>query len=295
MDNFENLLKRFLRLLRLQAIVSIVLFLWAGYRLAEEGHRNFIFLKDSIDFFREHSGLLRSPEFLIVMGVLWLAALIVGPDLHKYLPWRMLVGKTIRLRTWIEESDRHELLNKRLEKCRSDEVVRFIAFTGKSVLLPEVEGKKLGDHPFPRAVNQGTVFHGLLLDPKSTEAEFRSKIETPNTPKDKRLLQRHAELVAELPEAYEKAKIRVFQEQVQLKYTTRGLAFSLWLFNDVALVEPYHLGRREGVGNLCEFAQMIIPVADINYQLLVDHFNNLWTDEAAQPVWNNALGQGQVK
>jgi hypothetical protein len=235
---------------------------------------------------------LVSPLGLFIIGVLWMTVLILWP---RTLKWRLhlaLRGEAIRAWTWINEGDRHELLHTRLKKCRSGEKVQFISFTGKSVVLPEVPaGKELGMFPFPAAVSRGVHFQGLLLDPLSTEAKFRSIIETPNKPEDQRLLQSHAREVAGLrARYYEQAGIErdITAERVKLKYISLGLPFSLWLFNDVALLEPYHVGKRPKTGNLCEFAQMIVPrgekgsESEINYQILEDHFQTLWN---ADDLW----------
>lgn len=235
-----------------------------------------------------------SPTGLIVLSLAWLTLLIVWPDIsNSFKPWA-LRGAEPKLRTWINESERHEVLNWRLAACKSGETVRFISFTGKSVLLPEDRpGEYLKDRPFPSAVSRGVVFHGVLLDPTSAEARFRSAIETPDTSEADRLLQDDSRQVSALPRRYEQASIprHITEQRVQLKYVSIGLPFSLWLFHDVALMEPYHLGKRPGIGNLCEFAQMIIPSQDINYRIVEDHFMRLWREVPSKPVWSTAAVQ----
>jgi hypothetical protein len=102
---------------------------------------------------------------------------------------------------------------------------------------------------------------------------------------------RDARAVADLPDAYDNAGIprQYTLTNLRLKYISMDLPFSLWLFDDVALVEPYHVGRRKGVPHLCEFAQMIIPKSDINHRLLHSHFQNLWDPDSdrTRPVWTN--------
>jgi len=277
--------KRIKRLVRWSSLLPFFLFFEAMVKLFhyEEffkvvGHT----LKDWGIF-----SFLLSPNGLILVSTAWVTALIIGPDIWKRLPQHTFKGH-IRLRTWIDESERHEILHARLLRCKPKEKVRFISFTGKSVLLPEeVPGKRLKDEPFPRAVDLGATFQGLLLDPQSIEAKFRSLIETPDTEEEERLLQRHARQVARLPAVYDQAGISEgdTRQNVQLKYISLGLQFSLWLFDDVALIEPYHFGRRDAIGNLCEFAQMIIPSSDINYNLLENHFDNLWNHAPTRPVW----------
>jgi hypothetical protein len=278
--------KRLKRLIRWSSLLPAIFFFEAILKIFHY-EEFFKFIGHTLSDYGVLNFLL-SPSGLILISTAWLTVLIIGPDIWKRLPQHTFKGSP-HLRTWIDESERHEILYDRLLKCKPEENVRFISFTGKSVLLPEeTAGKRLKDYPFPRAVNLGTTFQGLLLNPQSDEAKFRSFIETPDTPEEERLLQRHSREVAKLPTKYDQAGIKesVARERVQLKYISLGLQFSLWLFDDVALIEPYHLGRREAIGNLCEFAQMIIPSSDINYKLLENHFQNMWNHTTARLVWH---------
>lgn len=194
----------------------------------------------------------------------------------------------VKLRTWIDEGDRHAVLNERLRLCEAKQVVRFMAITGRSVMLPDKPGMSLIAQPFPAAVSRHALFQGLLMDPDGFEARFRSEIESPSEPERQRLLQRDAREVADrLKEHYQSAGISkaVTNASLELKYVTIGIPFSLWLFHDVALMEPYHFGKRGGVGNLCEFAQMIVPAQDVSYELLRNHFENIWKHAPSRPVW----------
>lgn len=231
--------------------------------------------------------MMISPPFVIVLSLSWVTALILWPEIRDRFP---ISRSQPRLRTWIDEGDRHELLHRRIRQCKSGDLVRFVSITGKSVLLPEERGgESLKAYPFPQAMDLGTTFEGILLDPDSAEAEFRSAIETTGAPKPERLLQIDARQIADLPKRYERAGIKqdITKQRLHLKYVSVGLPFSLWLFDDVALIEPYHIGKRGGVGNLCEFSQIVIPRKDVNYDLLVNHFDNLWNHAPSRPVWSS--------
>src|SRR5258708_23332258 len=142
----------------------------------------------------------------MIGGVLWLTVLALEPEIRKRILLRLLIGRNIYLRTWIQESDRHELLLRRLDKCKRDEVVKLITITGKSILVPDVAaGRTLQSYEFPNAVDRGTIFEGILLDPICDEAVFRARTETPNTPIEESLLRRDADDVKKLPNTYKQA------------------------------------------------------------------------------------------
>lgn len=198
----------------------------------------------------------------------------------------------IQVRSWINQAERHDLLHERLRRCQSEENVRFISITGRSLLIPaEKPAKSLLEEPFPRAIKNQVTFKGIVLDPKSGEAVFRSSIESPEAKsQEERLLQVDAREVANIRQKYKEAGIAedITRQHLKLKYTKRGLAFSLWLFNDLALIEPYHFGKRPSVHHLCEFSQLIIPrfsESGIPYELLESHFANLWNDPEAKWLW----------
>lgn len=66
------------------------------------------------------------------------------------------------------------------------------------------------------------------------------------------------------------------RQHLQIRRTTIGVGFSLWMFNDIAFIEPHHFGKEEAHRNLCHFATMVIPNGTREYNLLNKHFSAMW-------------------
>ena len=154
---------------------------------------------------------------------------------------------------------------------------------------PDRKGQPLLDRSFPKALSIGVKFKGIVLNPNSNEAEFRSNVETPNTAIDKRLLQCDADFVRnDLWLMYKRAGIEENMiRNLKLRYTNIGISFSLWLFNDVAFIEPMHFGKREGDEHLCGFCRLKITRFDSDtpnpqnlyeYQTIEEQFRVLWNN-----------------
>lgn len=179
----------------------------------------------------------------------------------------------------------------RLSQCKADELVRFISITGRSFLYPQVRmGVSLSEEPGPSALISGVKFQGILLNPESTEAEFRSSVESPKAHSDNRLLMTDAKLVARLPALYkeEVALPSGIIKKLHLKYSNVGLGFSLWLFYDVAFTEPYHFGKRADVPHLCGFTRNRIPKGTEEFVILQIHFGVLWNNSTDIP-WEASI------
>ena len=78
---------------------------------------------------------------------------------------------------------------------------------------------------------------------------------------------------------------------LELKYSQVGLSFGLWLFSDVAFVEPFHFGKRKGVHHLCGFAQVAVDRGQEEFDLLGKHFAVLWR-HAKHVQWRDRRAAG---
>jgi len=204
----------------------------------------------------------------------------------------------IQVNTWFvpPKQERHQMAKQRLDRCVAGEEVCFIAITGKSFIYPELVGPQaVRDTPVAKALLKDVHLRAIVMDPEGDEALLRSIIETPNECRpSKRLLERDAARVASIPEdsAWAQLRDRV-KNQFELKMTRYGLSFNLWLFNDLALIEPYHLGklpeRHDDTPNMCIFSQFTIPSSrGTEYDMLKQHFENLWTN--SEYVWPKLHG-----
>lgn len=197
-------------------------------------------------------------------------------------------NRPIEALEWSDANQRKEPILRGIAAAKAGETIRFVSITGKSILLPDPAPRiTLETSAVVQALKREVRFQGVLLDPGSTEAATRASIETPKAAKDRTLLQHDARRVrADLRAEYE--EVRVTQKQLEdldLRYSPVGLAFSLWLFPDHALMEPYHFGKDERCGeHLCSFPQFKIPKQKIQYSLLEKHFDVMW--KMARPVWN---------
>lgn len=189
-----------------------------------------------------------------------------------------------------ESHNRYKLRHERLSRCSAGETVKFIAITGRGAFLPRTQpAQGLDELPIPSAVKRGVKMKLILLDPTSNEALFRSAVESGSSvPTHRRLLQRDAKDLADsLVEIYSKElniSKTFIQKNIQMKRTRIGISFSLWLFNDIAIIEPHHFGKENSNMNLCHFASLVIPVGNREFKLLVSHFDQLWNDPASKPL-----------
>ena len=130
------------------------------------------------------------------------------------------------------------------------------------------------------AISKGARIRGVVLDLRSKEARFRSLIEKSG------VLRPDAAKIARIPRsaAWEDLREHVIRNLV-LKKTTVGLSFNLWLFSDLAIIEPYHFGKLDdNLVHMCRFSQFIIPsTRDLEYRMLKEHFEVLW--KHATPLW----------
>ena len=74
---------------------------------------------------------------------------------------------------------------------------------------------------------------------------------------------------------------------MQISRTTIGIGFSLWLFNDVAIVTPLHFGKEKGHLHLCLFTRLVVPKGRPEYSLLESHFETLWNARQTKRLWSS--------
>ena len=184
----------------------------------------------------------------------------------------------------------------RLSRCGPDELVRFIGVTGKTVFLPELNSEEsffssevARRSPLPLAISRGVKVRVILMDPESPEALFRSGIESGfRTNPVRRLLQRDALAVAsDLVPTYVRElhlSPEYIREHLEIRRTSIGIGFSVWLFHDVALAEPLHFGKQEGRPHLCNFARLLIPSGNEEYKLLEKHFEAIWNSDRTKEL-----------
>lgn len=186
----------------------------------------------------------------------------------------------VELTPWQHMKDREEArLAQLLNKCKRRSLVKFISITGRSFLDPEIKRHMEYEarDPFENAIKRGAKFQGVLLDPKCTEAKCRSEIESPEKQLRNRLLMRDATSVTKKLERTSE----VWKENLRIGYSQVGLASKLWLFKNEAYIEPYHFGKQEkdrskAESALCGFSHIWIKRSAPEYELLEDHFEQLW-------------------
>jgi len=185
-----------------------------------------------------------------------------------------------------EGNSRWRNLSDRMDKCTQRDTACFISITGKNFLLPNFqEGEAVDSLLAPKALGRGVKLRGIILDPQGFEAEFRSRIESPRAHHENRLLVRDAREVAGLPAHYAES-LGLGQKvwrNLRLKYSRVGLSFGLWLFSDIAFIEPFHFGKRAAVPHLCGFAQLAIRKGTEEFDLLEKHFAVLWENAEYVP------------
>ena len=170
------------------------------------------------------------------------------------------------------KNDRYKELIKNAPK---DSEIKFISITAESNLCGQIY-----DIPhFKEAFNKNIHFKGIVLDPNGEEARFRSSIETPGKILTKTILYKGAENVKNSLKSMWKSK------NIKIRYAKAGISFKLWLSDDEAIIEPYHIGKAEnGRGNgLCGFSQILCKKGTEEYNRLKSHFEELWN--RATPFW----------
>ncbi|MCP4367624.1 MAG: nucleotide-binding protein [Deltaproteobacteria bacterium] len=178
-----------------------------------------------------------------------------------------------------DSNSRWQNMTDRMNQCKEGETVCFISITGKNFLLPNLqEGETIFSRLGPNALSRGLKLRGIVLDPEGVEAEVRSTIESPHATREHRLLIHDAQEVTNLP-AYYIQRYGFGPEtlcNLKLKYSKIGLSFGLWLFSDIAFIEPFHFGKRKNVPHLCGFAQLTVKKDSEEFSLTKKHFEVLW-------------------
>jgi len=182
----------------------------------------------------------------------------------------------IELVPWKHQKERENYrLTQLLDNCRKGSTVKFISITGKTFLEPEHKFKQRD--AFAEAIKRGVRFAGVLLDPKCAEAQCRSEIESPKLQRKERLFVKDSASVAK---KFAKAS-EAWKKNLEIRYSSIGIAFKLWFFEDVAYIEPYHFGKLEEErlkpeSALCGFSHVWVNKSTPEYEMLHDHFTQLW-------------------
>lgn len=174
-----------------------------------------------------------------------------------------------------EQFRRYATSRDRISTARRGEEIKFIAMTGRNIICPEL--RQTETNYFFEAIRRGVHFKGIVVDTESEQARLRSDIETPQLTRNDRLIFKDSAIVREWMETGYKQNVTKGQrDRLQLKYSRYPLTFSLWLFDDFAVLEPYHYGKQENMPHLCGFSMIKMDAGSQEYGTVKLHFDVLW-------------------
>lgn len=133
---------------------------------------------------------------------------------------------------------------------------------------------------FIEAWRNNVSFKGIVFDPNGLEAKFRNTIESPGQTLKKTILYKGASDVKDaLGGLFWKGK------NIEMRYAKIGLPFKLWISDDEAFIEPYHIGKTGEVdaNGLCGFSRTLYKKGTEEYKRLKSHFEELW--ERSDSFW----------
>jgi|GEM_PF-4288474 len=199
------------------------------------------------------------------------ATLASEPGLVEVVSWEDLEGRGAKQ------------LIRELDQCTKDDEILMISITAASLLAPKVTSRsawRTFTVAFKDALVRRARCRVILLNPDSVEAEARSSFESPRRREKRRrmLMEDSARVRDLLPLNWEPFA----DGRLQIAYSDIGLAFGLWLFPHMARLEPYHFGKLQGDRDspesaLCGFSHLWVRRETPEYDILVDHFDKLWS------------------
>jgi hypothetical protein len=175
-------------------------------------------------------------------------------------------------------------LRNRFERfSREGGLVRLVGFTLARYVLPEGSAEPTPSEQQAGGQQAGAFFAKaiaeekgsaqlLLLDPVSSAASERMRIESPDTPDEQTLFLTDSLAVRRYLREHS------IKQRVEIRYYASPYA-GLVIFDDEAYVEVYHLGRQEGDKGLCGQVPILVVRKLDNpcfYGFFEDHFKTLW-------------------
>lgn len=185
-----------------------------------------------------------------------------------------------------DNRDRKRVM-KYIKDCKAGDTIRFVSITSKWLIEPKTFISENGS-VIETALSAGVRIKGILLDPASDAAKMRSRIQSPRVRRqDRAMLFRNSSYVRERLSELSME----FPKLLAVRYASVWMTFQLWLFEALAMVEPYHVGQLETErpeAALCGFTRLLVPRSTREYQVLVSHFDALWVD--ASPYTRSTRG-----
>lgn len=167
--------------------------------------------------------------------------------------------------------------HERIRRTSRGELVQFLAVTGYGLFRMPGAGQTAG---YVEALQRGTRFQGVVMDPASAQAQERMAVETPAAGPDDSLLASDAiRLRTWLRDPDPNIWPRLARDQLRnldVRYTHSALTFGMILFNDIAFIEPLHLGRVGNQPHLCGFSVIRAPAGSRDYQTASSYFAYLY-------------------
>ncbi len=169
-----------------------------------------------------------------------------------------------------------------IERSTKGHTIKIISITGSTLLIT---GRHQGDSlqtALEQALKKGVNCQAILLKTGGKdckEAKIRSEFESPKKKTiASRMLFKDSSRVREATKDWEKY---IKNGQMKICYSGIGLSMGLYLFEDCARTEPYHFGKKRENRNknesaLCGFSQLWIQRTAQEYEILENHFDNLW-------------------
>jgi hypothetical protein len=162
-----------------------------------------------------------------------------------------------------------------IERCGPGSRVRFIAVTGYGLFAREPRPAE--PLRFIDALKRGVLFDGVVLDPASPQADLRGSVETPGVARHERLLEKDAENFQRWLSGGYRSRISDEQRKSLVVKRSDGLiSFGLLMFEEVAFIEPLHLGKVDGIDHLCGFSIIRAPRGSHEYDVARKHFDLLF-------------------
>ena len=173
--------------------------------------------------------------------------------------------------------------HERIRRTRPDELVKFLAVTGYGLFKMPGAGQPAG---YVEALRRGSRIQGVVMDPESPQARERMAVETPDVPPENSLLAVDAEafkIWLTRPDPSRWPNLGPDRlKHIKVRYTSSALTFGMVLFEDIAFIEPLHLGRVDHQPHLCGFSVIRAPYESRDYDTASRYFAYLY--EGGTPV-----------
>jgi hypothetical protein len=215
------------------------------------------------------NGLTRYREDVRPILRVWLEGLSGSTDAQTPPHSKLLPYKKDAPRWRLATSDRL------IDHCKPRDLVRFIAVTGYALFAREP--RQADRLIFVEALKRGVRFRGVVMNPGSVQADLRGGVETPGVPRTARLFDRDAKGMQEWLSGGYCARITDEQRRnIEVKQSDGLISFGLLMFDEVAFIEPLHLGKLDNLEHLCGFSIIEAPRGSHDYDVVRRHFDLLF-------------------